>query len=361
MAPSKKQQTVQKSKKINALAWAQQQDKGFESTYLKMPPGVEEFKPDPGVYNIDILPYKVGDYNQREDKGEPHFEMQYDVHKLASMDGRTNRYVCLGCARLPCPICQRYNRPRVDDDPNEIKSWKPQTRHLWIFCNVDDKRNKVAPGSFVQIYDSNHWAQGAGFGEQIINAITSNPDYGGFADLEDGMTLRLTVREQSFPRGKWNAVTRIDFVPRKQQYDPSILDSMPCLDDCLILKPAAELKAILEQTPAEEPAPVSRKSAPAEEVESNGVEEALFTAGQMVDHRKFGRCRVVRYSLSDGVVSLKDKGGEGLVRNGIDPEDCVLVEEDAPPAKHKGVHADKPEPKEVDDDGEDDVDFDDED
>jgi hypothetical protein len=345
MPPTKKQQEVHKAKKTSALAWAQQQDKGFEPTCIKLPPGVELFDPDPGVYSIDIIPYRVGKVNPLlprnaqigMEEGDLHFELEYACHRLVAANGRTDKYVCLGCWRVACPVCQRYNRPRPGDEPDDLKNWKPSTRHLWNVINLDSKDKKV------QVYDSNHWNRGMGFGEQVCTAILSVPEYQDFADLENGHTLRITVREQTWPGGKYNAVTRIDFVKRKHSYDESVLDQAVCLDDCLVRKTPQEIKDILDQAPpAEEDSPQAAPRAEAprstavrveKEVpaESNGAE--AFHAGRIVDHKKYGRCSVVRYSKDEQAVSLK-VAASGLVKNGCDPDDCTFVDpQEAPEAR----------------------------
>ena len=109
------------------------------------------------------------------------------------------------------------------------------------------------------------------------DAINAVPKYGDFADLEGGQTLQLTVKEQTFPGGKYNAVTRIDFLPRKYQYDDGLLDSAPCLDDFILEMSYAELKKLITQGDSEpeyaDSPPFKRPGGRSAAVEDNGDED----------------------------------------------------------------------------------------
>lgn len=241
MAKSRNEKKRAERRKVDAREWAQQQEKGFEPTAVKLPEGVELFKPSPGVYRVDFLPYRAGRFNMRADEGFEHFECQYDAHRIPSPDGRTRLYCCLKATfGENCPICQMIARGGLD--PETVKALKVTTRHLW---NVNDK-----PGDMknpIKVFDTNHYNRGLGFGEMMAEAINSDEDYANFSDLENGLTLVLTVKEQTFPGGKFNAVTRIDFKPRKYTYDEDILDRVITLDECLVKTPADKLKELVMQ------------------------------------------------------------------------------------------------------------------
>ncbi|MGH2611737.1 MAG: hypothetical protein ACRDFB_01655, partial [Rhabdochlamydiaceae bacterium] len=69
-------------KKSNAKDWAKQQAKKFEATDVKLPDGVEWYKPEPGVHLVDFMLYKVGKYNPRADEGFAHFEREFEIHRI---------------------------------------------------------------------------------------------------------------------------------------------------------------------------------------------------------------------------------------------------------------------------------------
>src|SRR6202011_827171 len=76
-------------------------------------------------------------------------------------------------------------------------------------------------------------------------------------DLETGKTLQIQVKEMTMPGGKYNAVTCIDFLPRRHKYPRDILKGAPNLDAVPIRLTYQELQSILlgeSSTHAPEPA-----------------------------------------------------------------------------------------------------------
>lgn len=230
MVMDRREREARKSKgKTDAKAWAEQQDRGYEPTALKLPDGVEFYKLEPGTHAIDFMPYIVGKGNKRADEGFEHFEREYVAHRIPGPDGRVKYYCCRWeTFKKKCPV-EILTQNGTINDPELIKKLKGTVRHLWVVNDKPgDKKNKL------KVFDTNHYNRGMGFGEMLADALNSVPKYAKFSDLKGGLTLQLTVKEQTFPGGKYNAVTRIDFLPRDYDYPDSMLEAAPCLDDCLV-------------------------------------------------------------------------------------------------------------------------------
>ncbi len=241
--PSRREKEKQKVRKSNALEWAKQQSSGSDASAVKVPSGYEFYKPEPGVHKVDFMPYIAGAGNPRADEGIEHFEREYEVHWVPS-GGRNAPYLCrLKCFNKKCAPCDWRRKHGATADPELLKELREKLRHLWL---VNDK-----PGNFKnkpKVFDTNHFNRGLGFGEQLVAAFNSVEDYANFSDLENGYTLQLTVAKQTMGGGKtFNAVTRVDFLPRKYEYPRDYLDLCPCLDDMLIDPGYDDVMSLLER------------------------------------------------------------------------------------------------------------------
>lgn len=247
MANTRREREKRERRKSDAQSWAKQQSRGFDSTCIKLPEGVDFYKLEVGTHLIDFMPYVAGKNNPRCDEGMEHFERTYEAHRVPTADG-TQLYACrLKCFGKSCYVCNWMRDHARTADPDLIKALRLTTRHLWLVNDKPgDKKNAL------KVLDTNHYNKGMGFGEMMADAILAVPDYGSFADLQGGMTLRLTVKEDTFPGGKYNKVTRIDFLPRKYDYPDELLDNAPCLDDCVVLVSNEDLRKALGQEPTDE-------------------------------------------------------------------------------------------------------------
>lgn len=225
-------------RRTNSKAWAEKSDSRFESTAVKIPPPFTQLKTVTPSMLLDIIEYRVGEGNPEADPGFLHFERTYYTHRVPSPEGG-NLYCCQWeCFKLPCPICDWMKDNGRNADPQLLKDMRSQKRHLWNAIDLNTRDLKV------QVFDTNHFNRGMGFGEQIKAALRAVPHYNDFARYDGGMSLILTTAEQTMGGGrKYTAVTRIDFVPRRQQYSKAILNECCCLDDCLLKIPYDELQA----------------------------------------------------------------------------------------------------------------------
>jgi hypothetical protein len=78
------------------------------------------------------------------------------------------------------------------------------------------------------------------FMEALEEELDDLPEeYEDFACLEDGFSLEVRFKEESFGTIKFAKASKVSFIERKKDYDESILDEVPCLDD-LITWPTSE-------------------------------------------------------------------------------------------------------------------------
>lgn len=275
------------------------------------------FKHD-GVYRIDILPYEPKTppmYMKEEMKAagtDLWWEYMYHVHKPTAPG--QNAFVCLReTFGKPCPICE-YRGKLDKNDPDDaklIKQLTPQQRQLF---NVIDLANR---DKGVQIFDSSTFL----FGEILVELIKQQDDgdnYDNFADLEDGLTLKINVTEESFQGKTYFKPKTIEFKSRKEAYDESILEEVVDLSECVTPMDYDKMKALFLQT--------------GEDVEDEEDED---------DEPKKGRGK----SKSKASKKVDD-----------DEDDEDEDEEDERPAKGKGKTKSKP----IEDDDEDDEDDEDE-
>lgn len=238
---TRREKDKQKRRKSDAQAWAHQQGSSGMSTCVKLPDGVEFWKPTPGTHLLDFMLYVVGKNNPRADEDMLHFERTYDAHRVPTADG-ARLFACrLKCFGKSCYGCDWLRNNSRTADQDLVKQMRATTRHLWLVNDKPgDKKNPL------KVFDSNHFNKGMGFGEMMADALGDVPEYRNFADLEGGMTLQLKVKEDTFPGGKYNKVTRIDFLPRKYSYPESLLEDAPCLDECIVLVSNEDFKLAME-------------------------------------------------------------------------------------------------------------------
>lgn len=256
---------------------ADAQGSGFEQTYLKLPEGVQLFKPKTGTMSIDILPYVAGKGNPWADQGVIHYERTYFRHDRIGANG--DSYVCpLKTAKQRCPICEHRARLMKNNDGDEeseeeIKALAPRQRQLF---NVIDLK---APDKGIQIWEFSYHSFGKVLDARIRSADEED-DWDIFFREEGGFYLRVGFGEESFGGFNFNKAESIDFKPRKEDLDADITDETHCLDDLLQIVDYDKLKAIFletadekkskkddEDAEEEEEAPAPKKKRPAVEEE----------------------------------------------------------------------------------------------
>lgn len=275
---NRREKETRQRKRVDASAWAKEKD-GTGATSIKLE-GVEPYKLEVGVHQVDFMPYIAGKRNRKADEGFEHFECTYGVHRVPMPSGSKEWYLCSwDCFKKPCAICKWMQQNGRTADPELLKALKVSTRHLWIVNDKPgDTKNKL------KVLDTNHFNKGSGFGEMMKDAMNAVPKNAMFADLEKGLIVQLTVKEDTYPGGKYNKVTRIDFLPRDYEYPESMLDKAPCLDEFLVEPDYDSLEELMNQSSPddeehdnhdqdeEETPPVRRRQPAAEENEDEPEE-----------------------------------------------------------------------------------------
>jgi hypothetical protein len=239
---------------------AEKQSTGFTSPYLRLPDGVQLFKPKTGVMLLDILPFVAGDGNPWAEAGNLHWERTYNIHR--GIGANNDSFLCPRMtSKSPCPICEHRLKLMKSEDGDEdteqmVKDMGPKQRQLFNIINLKE------PDKGVQIWDISYHLFG-----KVLDARLRNSDeedgWDKFFFLEDGFTLKVGFVEKTFAGFTYIETETIDFKPRRQPYDDDILEQVHCLDELLIETPYDELKKIYLQTEAgdDDDAPAPKKKA----------------------------------------------------------------------------------------------------
>lgn len=312
-------------KKSDADAWLKGQGAG-EATGVRLPDGMDWWKPKVGVNRIDVIPFVAGKGNPFADEGYEHWERQYYRHYVPGFDGQSRPYACLGNWKEPCPICQYLQRLDKERDKDVIQSMKGKLQVLMNVVDLDGREpDKVC------VWEAVYYNRQKGFGEQLITALRAQPKYKNFSDLQKGFTLILTAVEEQGGRGKYVCVTRIDFAERGKQYPDDFIERAACLDDCLVRHTYADLKQLVDgghhseqdngqhhQRTAPAPAGIPvRPAAPDHRKEDHpaggGDEERSETeieVGNSVSHPKHdGKLTVLKVNPARTMVEAEDEDG----------------------------------------------------
>lgn len=238
----------------NAKKRIEEHDKGFEPTVFKPPDGMEVFKfKETKNYKLDVMPYKVRRWNKFADPGSYHYERTFWVHRNVGPERKTR--VCLKSFGPDerCPICEELAKMRRSGvDKDTIREMDQKERQLWYLIDRDHKeKNKI------QVMECSHYK---GFGEMLdnkIDAADEDSPHQTFYHLEDGQTVVVKAKEDTFtpPGGspvKFFAPVNMEMVQRKQDYPSSVIKGLPDLMDLLVKMDYDDLKKEFTQEDADD-------------------------------------------------------------------------------------------------------------
>ena len=224
---------------------ADEHTSGYSTTCLKIPEGVSFFEAKPGMYTVDIVPYTVNrgkndaGGNPFAERGELHWERTYYRYRQVGPAGKP--YIATGKTfNKPDPIQDYISQEarKADSDAAALKKLNPQERQIFLLSHHED----LAKG--LKIWDCAF----NNFGKLLDQRIQTSPESFGWDRFyfpeQDGMSLRLTIIEDSFAGTKFSNVKAIDFVPRSGPLPDSIVNHGYQLDDFLIELPYENLKKI---------------------------------------------------------------------------------------------------------------------
>lgn len=225
-------------------------------TTFTIPNEMSTLKIEGSVKKLDILPY-ITKTNPYVEPDCLHYERTFFVHRQVGADKRD--YICPHrTLNQRCPICE-YVRSLDDKDPQQrelLFSLLPKQRQLWLVIDLDDTDKGV------QLWEYSYHL----FGKILKSFLDADEDekYIHFHDPADGYSMRVLFEEESIGNSSykfWKAIS-IDFKKRKEPYADELIESLPCLDELLIVHPYDELEAIFQHAPDDEgPAEISGKTA----------------------------------------------------------------------------------------------------
>jgi hypothetical protein len=330
----------------------------FEATSVKLPEGVSWFSPKKeGKYTIDILPYPVSNNPFLEEGVTAWPERTYYAHRI----GIDNNSYC--CPRntfgknKPCPVCEEKAKLRKSAaTKEEIDALDAKIRQLWVVREYD----KAGDPGEIMVWDVSFHL----FGKQLREKVNALDEYATFYHLKGGYKLIVSLKQESMGSNTFLKTSNIEMIPRKKEIPESILDEVPCLDDCLIELSAKKIKKILFQEESEAPEDEEDddgekdedssadsggddeedeeedegedEDGDSEDEEGDGdgdeddddadddddpsAESLGLEVGMKVKHAEHGVCKIVHVSGDGTAVRLKDADGE--VHRAIAPKEC---------------------------------------
>jgi hypothetical protein len=245
--------TKRKSKFRGKVAKNTQTQKTRGSSYghLNLPKGINVFKEEPGGRaTLDFLPYVVTDERHMDrdveagiaipgnEETDLWYKKPYRLHRNIGSENKS--VVCPTTWGKPCPICE-YKASRLKDgaEYDEVRELKTSLRNLYLVVPLGMKDYKEE----VHIWDISQFL----FQEMLNEELDENEDYCAFPDIEEGLTVRIRFSKETFGKNEFAKTNRIDFEERQDQYDDSILDDLPCLDDCLTCPTYEEVEALFHE------------------------------------------------------------------------------------------------------------------
>lgn len=279
----------EKRKYTSARERAEKQSIGFTASYLKIPDGVQLFKPKAGRVLIDILPFTAGEGNPWAQPGNLHWERTYHAHR--GVGANSDTFVCPRLAKTgKCPICEHRLRLMKEGDEDEeelVKDLAPRQRQIF---NIIDLKN---PDKGVQLWDMSYHLFG-----KVLDARLRNSDeedeWDKFFFLEGGLTLKIGFIERSFGGYTFVEAETIDFKQRSEDYDEDILEKTHCLDELIVIPEYGDLKKAFLETGKEkddddDDEPKKKKKAPVDDDDDDDDEgpkgEKRLAAGEDDDDK----------------------------------------------------------------------------
>lgn len=220
-----------------------QQKAGTSYGHLLLPRNVNVFNPDPSQkVKLDFLPYNVTDgkhpdRNDKEGVAIPEslwYKRPYKLHR--NIGANDESIICPTSIGKPCPICEyRKKRIRENADKKETDALKASDRVLYVVIPLDSPKHEAK----VSVFDFSWW----NFQKLLNEELEDNADNGVFPELEGGLTLQIRFTSKTIADSKpFPEASKITFLPRKEDYDESIMEEVPNLDEMFQILSYDELR-----------------------------------------------------------------------------------------------------------------------
>lgn len=277
-------------------------------TSIRVPDGVELFRPDDATYKLDILLYEVGEGNPCAEKGEWYYERTFYIHRV----GPENKYrICpLKTCGKPCPVCEDRAEMAKDPDGDEdtIRALRPKERQLWLVHDRDDD------DTVAKLFEFSYHQFGRTLDELRQDADEDETHIIDFDDPDAGSTLRVKFSKNP----PYGVETRsIEFRPRTKPLPEEWLDHGICLDDLLIVPDYDVLKREHlqidqedEDDDKEEKKEKSSTKRSRKKEESEGDDKEWLEEGADVIHEDMGVVNVTSLNKAKTKAKVEDSDGD---------------------------------------------------
>lgn len=206
-----------------------------------------------GLIYLDIMPIKVNPGNPLYEEGvEYDYSRRFEASKGFKPE-ESERHLSLPksfAQRFRCPL-SNYAWDTYKDETDldgigwdEGKKLLPKKRQWFIV------RDPSWDEGVFKLWDISYFLFGDKLEEKLDALDPQDPDDAGkeaFFSPSEGFTLKLNVKEKVFGKGKYYEVTSVDFKPRAEQYDDSIADELPNVEQIFVKPTKAELEAVLRE------------------------------------------------------------------------------------------------------------------
>jgi hypothetical protein len=215
--------------------------------HVQLPDGYSflKFKSDNAV-RIDILPFRVKNPKIYGNLAVNNLWYERTFHQHRNI-GEHNRSVI--CPKMTwgdrCPICEYRAKFKWDDEEDRklIKALRPQERQLFNVVVLSDPQN-YDPDQ-VYILDQSQFSFLGLLRDIVLKADEDEAHYQYFADLYDGMTIKINLEEAAFENKTFFNIKQIAFKTRQRKYDESWLDKTIDPESCLVKLSYDEISEIL--------------------------------------------------------------------------------------------------------------------
>jgi hypothetical protein len=219
---------------------------GSSYGYLLLQKNVSVYNPEAGKsVKLDFIPYIVTDpkHPDRDDEngiaqeGDPWYRKVYWRHTNIGAD--PTAYVCLKSIGKKCPICEHLaKRKKNGADEEETNALKASKRVLYVVIPLDSEKYEKK----LHVMDFSYF----NFQNLLDDELRENDEQSIFPNLVEGETLKVRFASKTIADSKpFPQASRIDFIARKTDYEESILEEAPNLDEMLKVLSYKELQAKL--------------------------------------------------------------------------------------------------------------------
>lgn len=202
---------------------------------------VEQFKLKQGNNRIEILPYEISTNMHplvvagKMKKGQLDYNVVLKVHTNVGPGKKT--VVCPYPYGKPCPICEAAIAAKNAGDTKTNEALYAKTK---VYYNIVDNSER---DKGIKIFETSI----KGFQKPLeVVDLNSEEDFPGkfFADIDNGLTVKVLGGEAEFGGHKYIEASSISFVERKEGVKQFVKDVIP-LDKCIKLLSYDELEVLM--------------------------------------------------------------------------------------------------------------------